>query len=233
MKVIPLIELVIFDCDGVLVDSEMLAAQIMSEALGEAGLSLDPHQCLSAFVGLDAAATRRKIQFDYDIVLTVEFDRLVVERLNHAFHRRLKTLPGVEDLIRSLRQPYCVASNSSHDRLRKTFAATGLTPLVEGRIFSANDVAHGKPAPDLFLHAARTMGNIAPQNCLVIEDSVTGVTAARAAGMHVIGYCGGSHILPGHADRLLSLGVDHILTDHRDVTHLQMLTPAGPIPAPA
>ena len=218
-----MIELVIFDCDGVLVDSEIVAAQIMSEALGEAGLSMTPQQCLAAFVGLDAPATRRKLQTVYDTTLSADFDRLVVERLDAAFRTKLKALPGVAELIGGLRQPYCVASNSSHDRLRRTFAATGLAPLVDGRIFSADDVARGKPAPDLFLHAARVMGDVAPANCLVVEDSVTGVTAARAAGMRVIGYCGGNHILPGHAEQLLSLGVDHILTDHRELAVLPLL----------
>lgn len=228
-----MIELVIFDCDGVLVDSEILAAQVMSEALGAVGMPMKAEECLAAFIGLDAPATRRKLETVYGATLPSDFDALVIEKLDIAFQTRLKTLPGVATLIDGLTRPYCVASNSSHERLRRAFAVTGLAPLVEGRVFSADDVQHGKPAPDLFLHAARSMGGFAPNQCLVIEDSVTGVTAARAAGMRVVGFCGGGHIRPGHAERLLSLGAEWIVTDHRDLAVLPPLNAAVIAPADA
>lgn len=221
------IDLIIFDCDGVLVDSEILAAQVLSETLESAGLSMPVETALSAFVGLDARATRSKLEAMHAVPMPADFEESLASRLNEAFERRLKPIEGIVDLLRSLDCLYCVASNSGHDRLRTSFAATGLSPLVAGRVFSADDVAQGKPAPDLFLHAARTMGRISPERCLVIEDSVTGVTAARAAGMRVIGFCGASHIRPGHDQHLLALGAEHICTAHHQIAARPWLDAGG------
>ncbi|MHA6688484.1 HAD family hydrolase [Mesorhizobium sp. A556] len=213
----------IFDCDGVLVDSELLAAQVTSQTLDTIGLTMSVEETIASLVGLDATASRRKLEEIHAVSLPTDFEDRLAERLGEAFNTQLQPIAGIVELLRGLDQPYCVASNSGHERLRCTFAATGLARLVEGRVFSADDVARGKPAPDLFLHAARAMGGIPPERCLVIEDSVTGVTAARAAGMHVIGFCGGGHILPGHDQRLLSLGADCILTDHYQLAALPWL----------
>lgn len=218
-----MIDLVIFDCDGVLVDSEILAAQVTSDTLGAIGLTMSVEETISSLVGLDAMASRRKLETIHGVPLPADFETRLAVRLDHAFNTQLQPIAGIVELLRGLDQPYCVASNSGHERLCCTFAATGLAPLVEGRVFSSDDVARGKPAPDLFLHAAKTMGGIPPERCLVIEDSVTGVTAARAAGMRVIGFCGGGHILPGHDQRLLSLGADCILTDHYQLAALPWL----------
>ncbi|MDH6231586.1 HAD superfamily hydrolase (TIGR01509 family) [Mesorhizobium soli] len=218
-----MIDLVIFDCDGVLVDSEILAAQVTSQTLNAFGLAMSVKETISELVGLDAMAARRKLEMIHGVLLPVDYEASLAERLDDAFNTQLQPIAGIVELLRGLNQPYCVASNSGHERLCCTFAATGLAPLVEGRVFSADDVARGKPAPDLFLHAAKTMGGIPPERCLVIEDSVTGVTAARAAGMRVVGFCGGGHILPGHDQRLLSLGADHILTDHYQLAALPWL----------
>lgn len=218
-----MIDLVIFDCDGVLVDSEILAAQVTCQTLHAIGLAMSVEDVISSLVGLDAAASRLKLEEIHGVPLPVDFDEIIAKRLDQAFNTQLQPIAGIVDLLRGLDRPYCVASNSGHERLRCTFAATGLAPLVEGRVFSADDVARGKPAPDLFLHAARTMGGIPPERCLVIEDSITGVTAARAAGMRVVGFCGGGHILPGHDQRLLALGADCILTDHYQLAALPWL----------
>ncbi|WP_181257223.1 HAD family hydrolase [Pseudaminobacter soli (ex Li et al. 2025)] len=218
-----MIDLVIFDCDGVLVDSEILAAQVTCQTLDAIGLTMSVEDTISSLVGLDAMAARRKLETIHGVPLPVDFEARLAERLDHAFNTQLKPIAGIAELLRGLDQPYCVASNSGRERLRCTFAATGLAPLVEGRVFSADDVARGKPAPDLFLYAAKTMGGVPPERCLVIEDSVTGVTAARAAGMRVIGFCGGGHILPGHDQRLLSLGADRIMTDHYQLAALPWL----------
>ncbi|MBN9027311.1 MAG: HAD family hydrolase [Rhizobiales bacterium] len=219
-----MIDLVIFDCDGVLVDSEILAAQVISETLGAIGLPMSVEDVVAGLVGLDAGATRRKLEAMHGTALLPEFEAMVAERLETAFQSQLKPVAGIAELLRGLGQPYCVASNSGHERLRCTFAATGLAPLVEGRVFSADDVARGKPAPDLFLHAAKCMGGIPPERCLVVEDSVTGVTAGVAAGMRVVGFCGGGHILPGHDQRLLSLGADLVLTEHHELAALPWLS---------
>jgi len=219
-----LIDLVIFDCDGVLVDSELLAAQVISETLGAIGRPMSVEEVVAKLVGLDAGATRRKLETMHEADLLPEFEAMVAERLEAAFQSQLKPIAGIAELLRGLGQPYCVASNSGHERLRCTFAATGLAPLVEGRVFSADDVTRGKPAPDLFLHAAKSMGSIAPERCLVVEDSVTGVTAGVAAGMRVVGFCGGGHILPGHDQRLLSLGAELVVNEHRELAALPWLS---------
>jgi HAD superfamily hydrolase (TIGR01509 family) len=209
-----LIDLVIFDCDGVLVDSEMIAARVTAGLLAEIGANISPEDVLSAFVGLDSNATRRRIEVDHGITLPTDYDARGARYLEAAFQAELRPIAGVKPLLESLDVPFCVASNSGHTRLYQTFSATGLAPLVEGRIFSADDVDRGKPAPDLFLHAAAQMGGIPADRCLVVEDSITGVTAACAAGMRVIGFCGGSHIRPGHDARLRALGAEAIVMDY-------------------
>ncbi|MGF7162428.1 HAD superfamily hydrolase (TIGR01509 family) [Rhodoligotrophos appendicifer] len=220
-----MIDLIIFDCDGVLVDSEVIAARVTATMLGDLGLPISPEDVLTGLVGLDADATRRRIETEHAITLPADFDDRGHVRLAAAFREELQPMAGIVALLGDLRFPYCVASNSGHQRLAQTFASAGLGPLVAGRVFSAEDVARGKPAPDLFFHAAQTMG-VAPGRCLVIEDSLTGVTAARAAGMRVIGFCGGGHIRPGHASRLRALGAEAIVGDHAslaailaDLTH--------------
>ncbi|GAB4064171.1 HAD-IA family hydrolase [Ancylobacter sonchi] len=215
-----MIDLIIFDCDGVLVDSEILAAQMTSATLAAIGLEMSTAEALTSLVGHDAMTVRRKLEDRYGVALPTDFEADLAARLDDAFTTRLQPIAGVPELLLGLDRPYCVASNSGHERLRRTFATTGLAPLVEGRVFSADDVARGKPAPDLFLHAARIMGDVPTDRCLVIEDSVAGVVAARAAGMRVIGFCGGSHIQPGHDARLLELGADRILTDHSQLAVL-------------
>ncbi|MGX5734370.1 HAD family hydrolase [Bosea thiooxidans] len=222
-----MIDLIIFDCDGVLVDSEILAAQVLSETLESVGFSTPVEEVLAALVGLDARATRSKLETMHAVPMPADFEASLALRLNEAFEQRLKPIEGIVDLLRSLDCLYCVASNSGHERLQTSFAATGLAPLVAGRVFSAEDVAEGKPAPDLFLHAARMMGRIRPECCLVIEDSVTGVTAARAAGMRVIGFCGASHIRPGHDLRLLALGAERIYTAHHQIAARPWLSADG------
>jgi HAD superfamily hydrolase (TIGR01509 family) len=218
-----LIELVIFDCDGVLVDSEILACQVICQTLDEIGLTMSVDTAIASLVGLDEKAGRLRLEAIHGVSLPADFEAMLSGRLDEAFNTQLRPIAGIADLLRGLDRPYCVASNSGHQRLRGTFSATGLASLVEGRVFSADDVVRGKPAPDLFLHAARTMGGVPPERCLVIEDSVTGVTAARAAGMRVVGFCGGGHILPGHDQRLLSLGADCILTGYDQFAGLPFL----------
>lgn len=213
-------DLVIFDCDGVLVDSEILATQVTCQVLADIGLSMSVTEAISVLVGFDARIARRKLEEALGCLLPVDFESRVASRLNEAFNSRLQPISGMTELLQNLSYPFCVTSNSGHERLRCTFSATGLSSLVDGRVFSAEDVAQGKPAPDLFMHAARTMGHVPADRCLVIEDSLTGVTAARAANMKVIGFCGGAHIQPGHDRELLLSGAERICTQTRQLAEL-------------
>lgn len=211
-----MIDLVIFDCDGVLVDSEILAARAVCDVLADLARPMPVRTVLAELVGLDGPASRLRLEALHDALLPADFEQRVASRLGEAF-AELRPVEGIASLLAGLELPYCVASNSEHARLERAFAVTGLSPLLRCPVFSADDVARGKPAPDLLLHAARSAGPVAPARCLVIEDSVSGVTAARAAGMRVIGFCGASHIAPGHGGRLMQLGAEHVLTTHHEI----------------
>jgi HAD superfamily hydrolase (TIGR01509 family) len=184
-------DLVIFDCDGVLLDSELLSCQCLSKALGECGIEISSEQALQLFLGQSTAAViqyyRQRGQPVPDTFLAN-----LKSRLRESFSRSLQPIPGVAPLLASLRTPFCVASSSDLDRVSLSLALTGLAPYFGDRLYTAQLVARGKPAPDLFLHAATQM-KAAPARTLVVEDSVSGVTAAKAAGMTVWGFIGGSH----------------------------------------
>ncbi len=186
-------ELVIFDCDGVLVDSERLVVGIESALLGELGWPLSPDGVVELFMGRSEDAVHAIVAERIGPRLARVYARRVKELTLAAFRSELVAIDGAAGALGALGAAgvaTCVASSGSHDKMGVTLRATGLWPLVEGRIFSADDVAHGKPEPDLFLHAARSMG-ADPARCAVVEDSVPGVRAALAAGMTVFGYLGG------------------------------------------
>jgi HAD superfamily hydrolase (TIGR01509 family) len=180
---------VIFDCDGVLVDSERIAVRVDAEMLAELGWPLSEQEVVERFMGRTTEDMLRAIEAevaDLEPGWEVEFDR----RYRAALEAELAPVDGVVEALDAIDIPTCVASSGSHDKLRFTLGHTGLYPRFEGRIFSAHDVARGKPAPDLFLHAARSMG-ADPAACAVVEDSRYGVQAARAAGMRAFAYGGG------------------------------------------
>ncbi|AFK63851.1 hydrolase [Advenella kashmirensis WT001] len=156
-------------------------------------------------MGLTFEAGLKRIHEQYQLVLPPAFARRKMQLTEQLFRQELTPVPGLLDLLERLTLPYCVASNSSHERLRFSFEATNLTHYFDGRIYSADDVAQGKPAPDLFLHAAGQY-HTPPQRCLVIDDSPSGVRAAVAAGMPVIGFTGGAHALPALAHQLHDAG---------------------------
>ncbi|MGK9236543.1 HAD family hydrolase [Inquilinus limosus] len=203
--------LVVFDCDGVLVDSEPLIAAAEAEALVAAGFETSPHDLLDRFTGVPAADMFRAIAAEQGRRLPPGFAAALDRRIADAYRSRLAPITEAEDTLRRLDVPYCVASSSPLDRLRLALFVTGLDWLLMGRIFSAEMVARGKPAPDLFLHAADRMG-AAPADCLVVEDSVAGVTAARAAGMTTFGFTGASHGGPDLGERLLAAGADLVFS---------------------
>jgi len=183
------IELVIFDCDGVLVDSERIAVRIMATVFERLGHPLTEAEIIERYVGQSAtyAADVRAYARNGSQRSWEEESELLYRA---ALVRELTPIDGVVEALDAITIPMCVASNGSHEKMRFTLGLTGLYEQFAGRTFSASDVARGKPEPDLFLHAAARMG-VAPAACVVVEDSAHGVRAARAAGMRVFGYAGG------------------------------------------
>jgi HAD superfamily hydrolase (TIGR01509 family) len=190
-------ELVIFDCDGVLVDSERIAVRVEAELLAELGWPLSQAEIVERFMGRTTEYMDEAIEARLGSRLPGDWRDQFQRRYREAFAAELVPVDGVLDALDQIAVPTCVASSGSHDKLRFTLGHTGLYERFEGRIFSGYEVANGKPAPDLFLHAAARMG-AGPARCAVVEDSLYGVLAARAAGMRVFGYAGG--LTP--ADRL-------------------------------
>jgi HAD superfamily hydrolase (TIGR01509 family) len=185
----PEVDLVIFDCDGVLVDSEPLAIRVESALITELGWPLTERDVLERFVGRSDAHMKAEIEAALGRPVP-EWDDRYRERLHASFRESLRPVAGVVEAVDALTTATCVASSGTHDKMRLTLGLTGLWERFEGRIFSTTEVAEGKPAPDLFLHAAARMG-IEPDRCVVVEDSRSGVEAARAAGMRALGYAGG------------------------------------------
>ncbi|WP_328540515.1 HAD family hydrolase [Streptomyces sp. NBC_00344] len=184
------IELVIFDCDGVLVDSEHIAVRVDAMSLASLGWPLSEPEIIERFVGRSHADMITEIERHLGYRLPDGWEAEQRRLYREAMEAELTPVDGIVEALEHIQLPTCVASSTSHNGLRHTLGLTGLYTRFEGRIYSATEVANGKPAPDLFLHAARHMG-FAPDVCAVVEDSRFGVQAARAAGMRVFGYCGG------------------------------------------
>jgi HAD superfamily hydrolase (TIGR01509 family) len=183
-------QLVIFDCDGVLVDSEKIALRINVEIGPEFGWAITPDEVMQHFIGRSNASIRAVISERLTPEAAVRWDERFIERHRVLAETDLEAVDGIHDALGQITVPICVASSGSHEKMRHTLGLTNLYDHFEGRIFSATDVENGKPAPDLFLHAAASMG-VDPSKCVVIEDSRYGVEAARAAGMRVLGFSGG------------------------------------------
>lgn len=198
-------ELICFDCDGVLVDSELLASQVMAACLAEFGVDLTPDEIVTLFTGKSAADAKALIHDTFGVDLPASYQARYDRLLFESFRERLQPVPGIAGTLAQLQRPSCVTSNSGHARLALTLDVTGLAGHFGPHVFSAEDVARGKPAPDLFFLAARRMG-VDVQRCLVIDDSVAGIAGAVAAGARAIGFAGGAHIGPGHAARLEEAG---------------------------
>jgi HAD superfamily hydrolase (TIGR01509 family) len=205
-------DLVLFDCDGVLVDSETIACRIDAELLTAAGFPHTFEDIRRDFVGTSCASMCARIEARFGRKLPADMPERLLAAALAAFERELVPIHGVADAIRGLAGARCVASSSDPSRIRRSLELTGLLELFDPHLFSATMVARGKPAPDLFLHAAREM-RADPLRCLVVEDSVPGVAAARAAGMRVLGFHGGDHCGPGHAERLREAGANATFGD--------------------
>lgn len=206
--------MIIFDCNGVLVDSEHIAASVAAEEFSRIGIPLTAEHVIGYFFGRrpsDMFATvetviRRKLPDDFaEGVAAATLKRLRAE---------LRAMPHAVHALTWLRGPKCVASSSPHDRIRASLQTAGLARFFESNLFSASDVPDGKPAPDLFLHAAGRM-RVPPSDCIVVEDSPAGVAAATAAGMTPIGFVGGGHARPGLGDQLVNAGARTIVADMR------------------
>ncbi|MFD5415898.1 HAD family hydrolase [Streptomyces nojiriensis] len=190
------IELVIFDCDGVLVDSERIAVRVDALVLAELGWNLTEAEIVDRFMGRSSQSMTKEIEAHLGHSLPADWEEEFRPLYRDALAAELTAVPGIVDALDALTHlPTCVASSGSHDKMRFTLGMTGLYQRFEGSIFSATEVEHGKPAPDLFLHAAQQMG-VAPEACAVVEDSRYGLQAARAAGMRAFAYVGG--MTPAH-----------------------------------
>ena len=208
------LELVIFDCDGVLVDSERIAVKVDVEVFRRLGLTVTEEEVLDRFVGRSDAAIASEIEAELGRPLPADWAEEFMPLYREAYAAELQPVDGVATALDQITVPTCVASSGSHEKMRYTLGLTGLYERFAGRIFSVSEVPRGKPAPDLFLHAAAQMG-VDPQDAAVVEDSRWGVEAARAAGMRVFAYAGG--LTP--ADRLA--GPDTIVfVDMRELPRL-------------
>lgn len=200
--------MVILDCDGVLIDSEVIACEAVALVLERFGYTLEPIEVARRFAGFQDREIARQLMQAGGPRLPEDFPQRCAAEAMARFPNDLKAVAGARDFLKGLRQPFCVASNSGRERLRVGLEVAGLLPFFPDHLrFSAQDAPRPKPAPDLHLLAAARLG-AAPGDTLVIEDSPSGVAAAKAAGMRVIGFCGASHLGPGHEELLLSRGAE-------------------------
>ena len=212
----PSCDLVIFDCDGVLIDSENLACSVDAELLTEIGFPMTTEQLVARFAGVPSDAMFAEIEAEMGRPLPADFDARCKARIRQLYRTDLKPIPGVVDMLDKLALPACVASSSAPAKLALGLVETGLFDRLYPHVYSARLVPRGKPHPDIFEYAARQHG-ADPQKCLVIEDSVAGITAAKAAGMTALGFTGGSHCPPGHDDKLRDVGASHVIADIGDI----------------
>jgi HAD superfamily hydrolase (TIGR01509 family) len=189
-------DLVIFDCDGVLIDSEIISARMLVAELARLGLTIELAYVERHFLGRSYPVVMETIRREFGLDLPPDFEAQYREALLAAFRHELKVVPNVQDVLSRIGVPWCVATSSSPRRAAMSLALAGLTRLAGDRVFTSTLVARGKPAPDLFLHAAARMG-ANPARVLVVEDSLTGIRAGLAAGMTVWRFTGGSHLGPG------------------------------------
>jgi HAD superfamily hydrolase (TIGR01509 family) len=207
--------LIIFDCDGVLVDSELLSCRCLCEALAGCGIEVGLDEILDLFLGRSLDAVLEHYQ-GLGRPIPRRFPAELMERVQETFRSALCPIDGIGSVLEGLKIPYCVASSSTLDRVSLSLSLTGLARHFADRLYTAQMVDRGKPAPDLFLYAARRM-QADPSRTLVIEDSVSGVQAAKAAGMTVWGFVGGSHYRArGGAASLHEAGADRVFARMAD-----------------
>ncbi|MGJ8693590.1 MAG: HAD family hydrolase [Thalassotalea sp.] len=187
------IELIIFDCDGVLVDSEVLSKRVLVKMLAELGAEVSDEYFYTNFLGFNFEHVTAKVLADFGVTLTAEFREIFRGQLIRTFAEELKPTEQLTWLLAQLKIKSCVATSGSPEKVKNSLYYTGLTDYFTDKVFTSSQVKRGKPAPDLFLHAAKKMG-VHPENCLVIEDSQVGIKGALAANMPVIRFAGASHM---------------------------------------
>jgi HAD superfamily hydrolase (TIGR01509 family) len=210
-------DLIIFDCDGVLVDSEPISLAVLVEALAAAGVAMSEEEAHERFLGRSLKSMSEILQDEHGLAVDAAFLEAMRKVLYERFRRELQPIAGIAETVDGLGIAHCVASSSQPERIRLSLSVTGLLDRFEPNIFSATMVARGKPAPDLFLHASAAMG-VEPGHCVVVEDSPAGITAAKSAGMRVVAFTGGSHArTPRHRETLLNLQPDALFDDMREL----------------
>ena len=212
-------DLVIFDCDGVLVDSEVISCRAHAETLTRHGYPITADQVLDRFLGMSDREARLTIESELCRALPADFETQMKQAALRYYAHDLRNIPHIDETIAAIDLPKCVASSGTPEKIRHGLETAGLYHLLAPNIFSATQVRNGKPAPDLFLFAASQMAT-APGRCVVIEDSVPGITGARAAGMTVLGFHGGSHCRPGYEDILRAAGAAATFDDMRELPDL-------------
>jgi beta-phosphoglucomutase-like phosphatase (HAD superfamily) len=212
-------DLIIFDCDGVLVDSEVISCRAHAETLTRHGYPITADQVLNRFLGVSDREARLMIENEISRKLPNDFESQVKQATLQFYADDLRAISYVGEAIAAIGLPKCVASSGTPEKIRHGLTCAGLYNQLAPHIFSASEVKRGKPAPDLFLFAAEQM-QAAPARCLVIEDSIPGVTGAVAAGMTVLGFHGGSHCRPGYGDTLRAAGAIMTFEDMRQLPDL-------------
>lgn len=210
-------DLVIFDFDGVLVDSEILACRVWADYLTELGFPVSLKDMVTKYTGQTVTQVKQKLETRFLRNLPDDFLPVTNQKVEDLFRDELIPVDGASSFIEKLSCPYCIASGSTERVIGDCLKYTGLDKHISlDVVFSAWNVPHGKPAPDVFLLAAQKM-NTAPEKCLVIEDSVAGVTAGKAAGMTVFGFCAGTHCQKDHAQLLKQAGADKTFASFKEM----------------
>ena len=212
-------DLVIFDCDGVLVDSEVISCRAHADVLSRHGYPITQQQVFDRFLGRSTRQAISEIEAELGRALPDDFHVQLQDEQFRSFEADLEAVPHIHSALDAIAQAACVASSGSHQRMNVTLGRTRLYDRFAPNIFSASQVSNGKPAPDLFLFAASQL-NVSPERCLVIEDSVPGVTGGRAAGMTVLGFHGGCHCRPGYGEDLRVAGATATFDDMRQLPGL-------------
>lgn len=214
-------DLIIFDCDGVLVDSEIIAAEVEAALITEAGYPINAGEMAERFAGM----TWRNILLAIEKEADIPFSATLLDRSEKLLDERLtadvQAVDGVKAMLSRLKLPKCICSNSSMPRLDMMLKKVGLKEVFGKHIYSAKDLGEDrvKPKPDIFLHGARQF-KADPSRVLVVEDSVHGVHGAVAAGMRVVGFTGASHTYPSHADRLTEAGAETVISRMQELPHV-------------
>jgi HAD superfamily hydrolase (TIGR01509 family) len=213
------VELVIFDCDGVLVDSEVISCRAHAETLTRHGYPISAEQVLQRFLGVSDREARQTVEAELGRKLPEDFETQMKQAALQRYANDLLHIPYIKEVVAAISLPKCVASSGTPEKIRHGLSCAGLYDFLAPNIFSATQVKRGKPAPDLFLFAAEQM-RASPERCVVIEDSFPGVTGALAAGMTVLGFHGGSHCRPGYAETLRGAGAAVTFDDMRQLPGL-------------